>query len=89
MFKKLNKKAVATTAAAVAIVSSAVSANAAGLDLKAPTDSGLPSATDVILSSWSFASNFWEFVLLGIAILVTPALFAIARAAIGRKKKSA
>ncbi|WP_232700232.1 hypothetical protein [Brevibacillus daliensis] len=62
--------------------------HAAALDLKAPADSGLPTAADVLSSAWSFASNFWPFVLLGLAILLTPALFSVARAALAKRKSS-
>lgn len=58
------------------------------MDLKAPADSGLPVVADLIAAAWSFASNFWPFVLVGLAILLTPRLFAVARSALGAKKTS-
>ena len=85
MFLK-SKKFLASTGLAVAVMSVASSSFAASLDLKAPAASGLPNATDLVGSSWSFASNFWEFVLVGLAIILTPALFAVARSALGKKK---
>lgn len=86
MFKR--KKSIVTLTAAVALMSVGASAYAAPLDLKAPTDSGLPGAADVVGSAWSFASNFWEFFLIGIAAVVTPILFSIGRSALGRRKKA-
>lgn len=58
---------------------------AAALDLKAPADAGVPTAGDLIGSAWSFASAFWEFALLGLAIILAPFLFRIMRSALGKK----
>ncbi|MED4570987.1 hypothetical protein P9302_16105 [Brevibacillus agri] len=88
VFNFLKKKMFVGVTAAVAMFSVVSGANAASLDLKAPAASGLPTASDVVGSAWSFASNFWEFVLVGLAIVVTPALFAIARSALGKRKAS-
>ncbi len=59
------------------------------LNLVAPSGSGLPSASDLMGSAWSFATNFWPFVLLGLAIVLTPAIFAVARSALGKRKAKA
>jgi len=88
MFNFLKKKvAVASTTAAVAVFAVVGSASAASLDLQAPTGSGLPTGTDLVGTAWSFASNFWEFLLIGLAALFTPKLFAVGRAALGGKGK--
>lgn len=50
------------------------------------TDEEIPHATDIIGSSFSLASNFWWFFLIGAAILLTPYLFKTARAAIAKKQ---
>lgn len=88
MFKFMKNKVFAGLTAAVAVFSVVGSASAAPLDLKAPANSGIPTGADIVGSSWSFAGNFWEFALIGLAILVTPALFAIARSALGKKRAS-
>lgn len=86
--KFFKNKIVAGVTAVASVFSVVGSASAASLDLKAPADSGLPTAGDLVGSAWSFASNFWEFVLVGLAIVVVPSLFAIARSALGKKKSA-
>lgn len=84
--KKL--KMLATSVAAVATFSIASAASAAPLNLAPPADANVPTASDLIGSAWSFASGFWEFALLGLAIILAPWLFSIMRAALGKRKSA-
>ncbi|PPA80782.1 hypothetical protein C4A76_25415 [Brevibacillus laterosporus] len=59
---------------------------AGGLDLKIAGD--MPSAGDIFSTAVSLAGNFWPYVLLGIAILLSPRIFAVMKSAIGGKNKS-
>ncbi|MBA4535490.1 hypothetical protein [Brevibacillus halotolerans] len=58
----------------------------AGLDLKIAGD--MPTAADIFSSAVSLAANFWPYVLLGIAILLAPRIFATMKSAIASKNKS-
>lgn len=47
----------------------------------------IPTANDVISSSFSLASSFWPFALLGLVLLLTPYLFSTMRQAAGKRSQ--
>lgn len=52
-----------------------------------PPSENMPTAKEVVDSSFSLAFNFWVFFLIGAALLVSPWLFQVARSALGRKRQ--